>query len=248
MLEIGVITVLPEILAALHSGVSGRALENGRARLQCWNPRDWALNAYGQVDDKPYGGGPGMVLMYEPVAEAIAAAKQSLPSTCKTVYLSPQGKKVRQQDLNEIVKNNQSLLFIAGRYEGIDERIIQAHVDEEWSIGDFVLSGGELAAMVFIDAILRILPGSLNNEGSAIQDSFMNGLLDCPHYTRPASINGMDVPEVLLKGNHREIARFRRKQSLGNTWLKRPSLLDRMELSEADQVLLMEFKQEQGIT
>lgn len=248
MLEIGVITVLPDILAALHSGITGRALENGLAKVQCWNPRDWATNAYGQVDDKPYGGGPGMVLMYEPVAEAIKSAKQSLPPSCKTVYLSPQGKRVRQQDINAIVQNNQSLLFIAGRYEGIDERIIQAHVDEEWSIGDFVLSGGELAAMVFIDAILRILPGSLNNEGSAIQDSFMNGLLDCPHYTRPASIDGMDVPEVLLKGNHREIARYRRKQSLGNTWLKRPSLLKRMELSEADAALLDEFKQEQGIT
>ncbi len=248
MLELGVISLMPEIFDGLHIGVTGRALERGLAKVHLWNPRDWSKKAFRHVDDKPYGGGPGMVLMYEPLNDAILHAKSKLPSGCKTIYLSPQGKMIQQADLNHIVAKSESLLFIAGRYEGIDERIIAEHVDEEWSIGDFVLSGGELAAMVFIDALLRMLPGSLGAENSAMQDSFMNGLLDYPHYTRPASINGMNVPEVLLNGNHQEIERFRRKISLGNTWLKRPSLLEKVELSDSDKQLLNEFKQEQGIT
>ena len=167
-----------------------------------------------------------------------------MPPTCKTIYLSPQGKTIRQADLNLIAQEQQPLLFIAGRYEGIDERIISEHVDEEWSLGDFVLSGGELAAMVFMDALIRLLPGSLGHQASAEQDSFMNGLLDCPHYTRPEVINGMPVPEVLLSGNHRDIERWRRKQSLGQTWLKRPDLLDKLTLSSLDKLLLEEFKNE----
>ncbi|CEK09553.1 tRNA (guanosine(37)-N1)-methyltransferase TrmD [Legionella hackeliae] len=246
MLHLGVITLMPEMFDVLEHGVVGRAIEQGLAKVDCWNPREWAPRPYRQVDDKPYGGGPGMVMMYEPLHDAIYHAKTQLPSTCKTIYLSPQGKRIRQADLNQVAKNNQSLLFIAGRYEGIDERIITYHVDEEWSLGDFVLSGGELAAMVFIDSIIRLLPGSLGHLRSAEQDSFMNGLLDCPHYTRPATINGLDVPPVLLGGNHRDIERWRRKQSLGKTWLKRPDLLEEIELSDIDKQLLIEFKNEHG--
>jgi tRNA (guanine37-N1)-methyltransferase len=246
MLHLGVISLIPELFASLSYGVTGRALEQGIARVSYWNPRDWASQPYRQVDDKPYGGGPGMVMMYEPLHEAILAAKQEMPATLRTIYLSPQGRLIRQADLNQIAKEKQSLLFIAGRYEGIDERVITHHVDEEWSLGDFVLSGGELAAMVFIDALVRLLPGSLGAEASAKQDSFMNGLLDCPHYTRPAVINGDSVPKVLLSGNHRDIERWRRKQSLGKTWLKRPDLLEELELNDLDMQLLVEFKREHG--
>lgn len=238
----GIISLIPEILNGLHYGVTGRAIEQGLVQINSWNPRDWASRPYRQVDDKPYGGGPGMVMMYEPLNEAITHARTQLPNTCKTIYLSPQGKVIKQNDLNKIARNKQPLLFIAGRYEGIDERIIKHHVDEEWSLGDFVLSGGELAAMVFIDAVARLIPGSLGHVSSAEQDSFMNGLLDCPHYTRPAEINGMSVPSVLLGGNHRDIERWRRKQALGKTWLKRPDLLEKVQLSEIDKQLLAEFK------
>ncbi|KTD00050.1 tRNA (guanosine(37)-N1)-methyltransferase TrmD [Legionella erythra] len=247
MIHLGVITLIPEMFAVLEKhGVVGRAISQGIASVNYWNPREWASRPYRQVDDKPYGGGPGMVMMYEPLALAIREARQQMPESCKTVYLSPQGRAINQGDLNKIAREQQSLLFIAGRYEGIDERIIEKHVDEEWSIGDFVLSGGELAAMIFIDAIVRLLPGSLGHAGSAEQDSFMNGLLDYPHYTRPASIDGMGVPPVLLNGNHRDIERWRRKQALGNTWLKRPGLLETIKLNEFDQQLLDEFKREHG--
>lgn len=244
--HLGVISLIPEMLESLKFGITGRAIEQKLVTVDCWNPRDWASRPYRQVDDKPYGGGPGMVMMYEPLHASIMHACSQMPEHCKTIYLSPQGKVIKQNDLNQVVKNKQPLLFIAGRYEGIDERIISHHVDEEWSLGDFVLSGGELAAMVFIDAIIRLIPGSLGHLGSAEQDSFMNGLLDCPHYTRPAHIDNMDVPAVLLGGNHKEIERWRRKQSLGKTWLKRPDLLEKIQLSETDRQLLVEFKCEQG--
>ncbi|KTD08071.1 tRNA (guanosine(37)-N1)-methyltransferase TrmD [Legionella jamestowniensis] len=246
MLHLGVITLMPEMFDVLKHGVVGRAIEQGLVKVDYWNPREWAPRPYRQVDDKPYGGGPGMVMLYEPLHGAINHAKSNMPASCKTIYLSPQGKNIRQSDLNQVVNKKQSLLFVAGRYEGIDERIITHHVDEEWSLGDFVLSGGELAAMVFIDAIIRLIPGSLGHLRSAEQDSFMNGLLDCPHYTRPASINGLDVPPVLLGGNHRDIERWRRKQCLGKTWLKRPDLLEQIELSDTDKQLLIEFKNEHG--
>jgi tRNA (guanine37-N1)-methyltransferase len=246
ILHLGVITLIPEILNALNYGITGRAIEQGLAKIDHWNPRDWASRPYRQVDDKPYGGGPGMVMMYEPLRAAIKQARGQMPSHCKTIYLSPQGKVIRQSDLNQIVNEKQPLLFIAGRYEGIDERILQHHADEEWSLGDFVLSGGELAAAVFIDALIRLIPGSLGHLGSAEQDSFMNGLLDCPHYTRPAMIDMLDVPPVLLGGNHKDIEQWRRKQALGKTWLKRPDLLEKIELSEIDQQLLAEFKYEHG--
>jgi tRNA (guanine37-N1)-methyltransferase len=242
VLHFGVISVLPELLEGLRYGIVGCAIEQGLAQVDAWNPRQWAQEPYRQIDDKPYGGGPGMLMMYEPLHAAIVHAKSHMPKTCKTIYLSPEGRKIRQNDLNQIVADKQSLLFIAGRYEGIDERINIAHVDEEWSLGDFVLSGGELAAMVFIDALIRLLPGSLGHPNSAEQDSFMNGLLDCPHYTRPASIDGMNVPPVLLQGHHKEIDRWRRKQALGRTLLKRPDLLEQLELSETDKQLLAEFK------
>lgn len=246
MLHFGVISLIPEILSGLHYGITGRAIEQGLVQIETWNPRDWSSRPYRQVDDKPYGGGPGMVMMYEPLNKAIIHARTHLPKGCKTVYLSPQGKVIKQDDLNKIAEEEQSLLFIAGRYEGIDERIIQHHVDEEWSLGDFVLSGGELAAMVFIDAITRLIPGSLGHLSSAEQDSFMNGLLDCPHYTRPAEIDGMSVPPALLGGHHKDIERWRRKQALGKTWQKRPDLLEKIQLSETDKLLLVEFKCEQG--
>lgn len=245
MLHLGVVTLIPEILNALNYGITGRAIEQGLVKVDHWNPREWASRPYEQVDDKPYGGGPGMVMMYEPLQAAIKQARSQMPSHCRTIYLSPQGKVIRQDDLNRVATDKQPLLFIAGRYEGIDERVLQ-DIDEEWSLGDFVLSGGELAAAVFIDAIIRLIPGSLGHLGSAEQDSFMNGLLDCPHYTRPASINGLEVPPVLLGGNHRDIELWRRKQSLGKTWLSRPDLLEKIQLSEIDQRLLAEFKYEHG--
>lgn len=248
MLHLGMISLMPEMFISLQAGVTGRALEQGLAKIHHLNPRDWSTKPYRQIDDKPYGGSPGMVMQYEPLYGAITEGKRLLPAGCKTIYLSPQGKMIQQADLNQVVATKQPLLFIAGRYEGIDERIIQTQVDEEWSIGDFVLSGGELAAMVFIDALIRLLPGCLGHADSSSEDSFMNGLLDFPHYTRPASIHGLAVPEVLLSGNHRDIERWQRKMALGNTWLKRPSLLEHRELSEADKQLLLEFKHEQGIS
>lgn len=246
MLHFGVVSLMPEMFDVLHYGVTGRAIEQGLAQVDVWNPREWASRPYRQVDDKPYGGGPGMVMLYEPLHAAMTFARSQMPPDCKTVYLSPQGQVMRQDALNQIAKREQPLLFLAGRYEGIDERVIEQHIDEEWSLGDFVLSGGELAAMVFIDALVRLLPGSLGHRASAEQDSFMNGLLDCPHYTRPSVIQGLSVPEVLLNGNHRDIVRWRRKQSLGKTWLKRPDLLETIDLSDLDKQLLVEFQREQG--
>ena len=247
MLHLGIITLLPEMFASLDHGVVGRAIKQGLASVDYWNPREWADRPYRQVDDKPYGGGPGMVMMYEPLVAAITHAKTQMPAQCRTIYLSPQGKVVKQRDLNAVAATQQPLLFVAGRYEGVDERVLMKHIDEEWSVGDFILSGGELAAMIFIDALVRLLPGSLGHLSSAEQDSFMNGLLDCPHYTRPAVIDGLAVPDVLMGGNHRDIERWRRKQALGQTWLKRPDLLNTLTLNDLDEQLLIEFKTEHGI-
>ena len=246
MIHLGVISLFPEMFASLHHGVCGRAIEQGLAKVDIFNPRDWSTRPHRQVDDKPYGGGPGMVMMYEPLLGAITHAQSQMPKQSKIVYLSPQGKHVRQCDLNELAALEQPVLFLAGRYEGIDERFIDHHVDQEWSLGDFVLSGGELAAMVFIDAIVRLLPGSLGNPGSAAHDSFMHGLLEYPHYTRPESIQGAKVPDVLRNGNHREIQRWRKKQALGRTWLRRPELLELLNLNETDKQLLVEFIVENG--
>lgn len=244
MLCFGVVTLLPEMFNCLSYGITKRAIEKKIVEINYFNPRDWAKNSYKKVDDKPYGGGPGMVLMYEPLKEAILAGKKSLQDSCKTIYLSPQGKCVTQQKIKCVAKEKQSILFIAGRYEGIDERIIENYVDEQWSLGDFILSGGEIAAMAFIDAIVRLLPGSLGDDESTKEESFMEGLLEYPQYSRPATIDGHDVPEVLLNGNHSEISRWRRKQSLGRTWLQRPDLLEKLKLNKLDEQLLREFKNE----
>lgn len=241
MLEIGIITLFPEIFQSLHYGIVGRAIAHGIAHVTCFNPRSWGLGPHQQVDDKSYGGGPGMVMMYEPIAQAIRCAKEKMPD-CKVVYLSPQGRVCQQSVLNAVADKQQSILFIAGRYEGIDERIIDAFVDEEWSLGDFVLSGGEFAALAFIDAIIRLLPGSLGQAESAAQDSFMDGVLDYPHYTRPAVLEGRPVPEILLSGDHQAIRVWRRQQALGKTWLKRPDLLDKLDLTADDRKLLELFK------
>ncbi|OGV34018.1 MAG: tRNA (guanosine(37)-N1)-methyltransferase TrmD [Legionellales bacterium RIFCSPHIGHO2_12_FULL_35_11] len=237
---------MPEIFSSLNFGVTGRAIKQNLVKINYYNPRDWSTKNFRQIDDKPYGGGPGMVIMYEPLSKAIQHAKSEMPSDCKVIYLSPQGKKIYQRDINVIAKNNIPTIFLAGRYEGIDERIITNHIDEEWSLGDFVLSGGEIAAMAFIDAITRILPGSLGHPASSVDDSYMNGLLDYPHYTRPAEVDGKKVPDVLINGNHRDIDRWRRKQSLGATWLKRPDLLKQILLSDVDNELINEFINEQN--
>ncbi len=237
---------MPDMFDVLNFGITGRALDQGLVKLDRWNPRDWSNNKHRQVDDQPYGGGPGMVMMYEPLHETLCYARQQMPEGCRTIYVSPQGRIVCQEMLNSIAQAKQPLIFLAGRYEGIDERLMQHDIDEEWSLGDFVLSGGEIAAIAFIDAIIRLLPGSLGHPASAQQDSFMHGLLDHPHYTRPANLAGTDVPPVLLQGNHRDIERWRRKHSLGNTWIKRPDLLEKYTFSAADLDLLDEFKHEHG--
>jgi tRNA (guanine37-N1)-methyltransferase len=246
MLHLGVISVMPDMFTSLKQGVIGRAITDKLAHVDHWNPRDWAKPPHHQVDDKPYGGGPGMVMNYGPLHAAITKARSTLGPSCKTVFLGPQGRQVKQAYLCELVEKEQPLLFVAGRYEGIDERIMLEDIDETWSLGDFVLSGGELAAMVFIDALIRLLPGCLGHPDSASQDSFMQGLLDHPHYTRPPCVDGKSVPPVLLSGNHHAIEQWRRKQALGHTWLKRPDLLTQYPLTDADKHLLIEFKHEHG--
>jgi tRNA (guanine37-N1)-methyltransferase len=224
-------------------GVLGRAIKNELIQLQCWNPRHYTKDRHRTVDDRPYGGGPGMLMKVEPLREAIQAARRSAGEQAKVIYLSPQGRTLTQQAVKALAQQP-ALVLIAGRYEGIDERIINMDVDEEWSIGDYVLSGGELAALVMIDAVARMIPGVLGDENSAQQDSFMDGLLDCPHYTRPEEIDGQAVPAVLLGGNHKDIEQWRMQQALGQTWLKRPELLDKLSLSDEQQQWLQAFQQE----
>ena len=225
-------------------GIPARAAEKQLLEIWCWNPRDYTHDRHRTVDDRPYGGGPGMVMKIEPLRAAIQDARQQVEAQTglrpKVIYLSPQGKTLDQQAVQVLVQ--QQLILVAGRYEGIDERLIQLEVDEEWSIGDYVLSGGELAAMVIIDAMTRLIPGALGDEDSAQQDSFMDGLLDCPHYTRPEVYEDMKVPEVLLGGNHQAIAEWRHKQAIGRTWQRRPDLLEKVELDDEASELLAEFK------
>lgn len=226
MIHLGVVSIMPELIfSQLQTGILHKALQRHLVSIDCWDPRDWAPLPHCQVDDAPYGGGPGMVLKYAPMHAAIQFAKSCMPAARRVIYLSPQGKQVRQADLSHIVQQEQSLLFIAGRYEGIDERLIDEHVDEEWSLGDFVLTGGELAALVYIDAITRLIPGVLGDYASCQQESFMTGQLDHPHYTRPACINGRAVPPVLLSGDHAAIQAWRAAQALQHTRSKRPDLL-----------------------
>ena len=249
-MQFHVITLFPEMVEHITAeGVLGRAIKQGIIGLTCWNPRDFTHDRHRTVDDRPYGGGPGMLMKVQPLAEAIKAARQQAGETAGVIYLSPQGQRLNQEAVRRLAQPGTApadagYILIAGRYEGIDERLIELYVDEEISIGDYVLSGGELAAVVLIDAIARMLPGVLGDDESAQQDSFMQGLLDCPHYTRPEEIDGMRVPGVLLGGDHQAIARWRLKQSLGRTWLRRPELLERVQLNDEQKRLLDEFRRE----
>lgn len=246
-MDIAIVTLFPEMFAAVSDyGVTGRAVQKGLLGLQCVNPRQFTSDRHQTVDDRPYGGGPGMVMMAEPLSQAIHTAKQGMSGRVKTVYLSPQGRPLDQNGLAELAQND-ALVLLAGRYEGVDERLIQRDIDEEWSIGDYVISGGELAAMVMIDGISRLLPGVLGHSQSAEQDSFAEGLLDCPHYTRPEVYGDERVPEVLLSGNHGAIRRWRLKQALGRTWQRRPDLLEKRILSDEEKTLLAEFIRERNI-
>jgi tRNA (guanine37-N1)-methyltransferase len=241
MMRFDVITLFPEMFDAIRLGVTGRAIDKGLAELVLWNPRDYTEDVHQTVDDRPYGGGPGMVMKVEPLLAAIQAAKAQNPAS-KVIYLSPQGQRFVQATAVAATQTS-GIILIAGRYEGIDERVIHSFVDEEWSLGDFVLSGGELPAMVVIDSMIRLLPGALGHAESAEQDSFSDGLLDCPHYTRPENILNQDVPSVLLSGDHEKIRLWRLQQALGRTWLRRPDLLEGRELNKQEQELLDEFKQ-----
>jgi tRNA (guanine37-N1)-methyltransferase len=236
-----VVTLFPGMVAAAAGyGVTGRAIERNIVSLSVWNPRDYTQDRHRTVDDRPYGGGPGMVMKYQPLHDAVNDAKQAGTKTAKVVYLSPQGRPISQALLSDASEVEQ-LILVAGRYEGIDERFVELDCDDEWSIGDYVISGGELAALVVIDAVTRLLPGVLGDEGSAQQDSHSDGLLDCPHYTRPERLEGHSVPEVLLGGNHADIDRWRMKQALGRTWQRRPDLLKKKNLSAEQENLLKEF-------
>ena len=247
-----VITLFPEMFAALTgSGITRRAIDRGLYALGFHNPRDFTSDPHRTVDDRPYGGGPGMVMLAEPLMQAIRAARtaqeRALGRSGRVIYLSPQGRRLEQEVVLELAAEP-ALVLLCGRYEGVDQRLIDREVDEELSLGDFVLSGGELPAMVLLDAIVRQLPGALNTAGSAQEDSFADGLLDCPHYTRPERYEDERVPEVLLSGNHAAIRSWRLKQSLGSTWLSSPDLLAARQLSKTELKLLEEFRQEQAGT
>ena len=242
-MRVDVVTLFPGMVRDFcRYGIPRIALERGLLALGTWNPRDYAANRHRNVDDRPYGGGPGMVMQVQPVRDAIQAARAQ--GDGPVIYLSPQGRRLDQRAVRRMAELSHTIL-LAGRYEGIDERLIEAEVDDEWSIGDYVLSGGEPAAMVWIDAVARLIPGALGDEESALRDSFMDGLLDYPHYTRPEDVDGQRVPAVLLGGNHADIARWRIKQSLGRTWQRRPDLLEQMSLNKEQQALLAEFIRDQ---
>lgn len=244
-MQMQVVTLFPDmVLTIAEYGVVGRAAKRGLISLECQNPRDFTVDARRTVDDRPYGGGPGMVMMYEPSAAAIASAKDHLPAGSPVLCLSPQGA-VFDQATAQRLAGLPGLVLLAGRYEGIDERLIESQVDEELSLGDFVLSGGEIAAMVVIDAVARLLPGVLGDAASASQDSFMDGLLDYPHYTRPEETDGRRVPEVLLSGDHARIAKWRYQQALGRSFQRRPDLVEKLELNDEQQKLLDEYLEEQ---
>ena len=242
-MRIDVMTLFPDFIAqAAAVGVVGRAQERGLLSLHGWNPRDYASGGYRRVDDRPFGGGPGMVMLLEPLRACLEAVRAADPVPAPVIYMSPQGAPLTQKKVRELATLPRMIL-LCGRYEGVDERFLQAEVDEELSIGDYVLSGGELAAAVVIDAVGRLQEGALNDAESAIQDSFEgDGLLDCPHYTQPSSHPLGDVPAVLRSGDHAAIARWRRQQALGRTWLRRPDLLDEAGLSKADRLLLEAYR------
>lgn len=240
-MRIDVITLFPDMFAALSEyGITSRACKAGDLQLATWNPRAETHDRHRTVDDRPYGGGPGMVMKVQPLRDALHRAQQAAGDRGRVIYLSPQGRLLDQAAVRQLA-GEAHLVLIAGRYEGIDERLIEAEVDQEWSIGDYVLSGGELPAMVLIDAVTRLLPGVLHDPESARQDSFTSGLLDCPHYTRPEVIDNRAVPPVLLSGNHAAIRRWRLRQALGRTWLRRPELLRNLVLDREQQTLLDDF-------
>ena len=243
-MRVAVVTLFPEmVMTVARFGVTARAVDRGLLDIDCWNPRDFTRERHRRVDDRPYGGGPGMVLMYEPLREAVSAARDALGGSSRTVHLSPQGRRIEQRDIR-ILAEETAIVLLCGRYEGVDERLLESEVDEELSLGDYVLSGGELAAMVLVDAVTRLIPGALGHAESAGADSFSDGLLDCPHYTRPEMVAGRQVPDVLLSGNHGAIRRWRLKQSLGRTWERRPDLLKERGLGAEEQTLLDEYVDE----
>ena len=240
-LRIELISLFPDIFSAISEyGITSRAVKQGLLQLTCWSPRDHTTDRHHTVDDRPFGGGPGMVMKIKPLEDALFQAKAVAGNKARVIYLSPQGRQLTQSGVRELA-NEEALILICGRYEGVDERFIEAHVDEEWSIGDYVLSGGELPAMVLIDAVTRLLPGALGHADSAKEDSFTDGLLDCPHYTRPELYAGQRVPEVLLSGNHAHIRRWRLQQSLGRTYKLRADLLEIRSLSGEEKKLLEEY-------
>jgi tRNA (guanine37-N1)-methyltransferase len=242
--RIEVVSLFPEFVAeAVRVGVLGRAIERGRVEVRASTPREYAEDAHRTVDDRPYGGGPGMVLKVEPTRSALRAARARLPKASRSIYLAADGVRLTQARAREL-SQEPGLLLLAGRYEGVDERLLETEIDECISIGDYVVSGGELPALVLIDAVVRLLPGVLGDEESAQQDSFVAGLLDWPHYTRPETYEGRAVPQVLLSGNHAAIQRWRMKQALGRTWLRRPDLIEKLELSAEQRRLLDEFMAE----
>ena len=246
MLQFGVVSLFPEMVRTIGDfGVVGRAQQRELIALQVENPRDHTNDPHRTVDDRPYGGGPGMVMKYAPLADSLSVLKSRLPVNSPVVHLSPQGR-VFDQAMAKRLAELPGIIFLAGRYEGIDERLVESYVDEEISLGDFVLSGGEMAAMAVIDAVVRLLPGVLGDDESAEQDSFMDGLLDHPHYTRPEEVEGYGVPKVLLSGDHAKIARWRSKQALGRSFLRRPDLLGKLDLNIEQQLLLDEFLKEQS--
>lgn len=243
-MRVAVVTLFPDmVMAVARYGVTAKAMDRGLLELDCRNPRDYAPDRHRRVDDRPYGGGPGMVMMYEPVRAAIAAARAVVGGVSRTIHLSPQGRRLEQHDIRSLAQGL-PLVMLCGRYEGVDERLLETEVDEELSLGDYVLSGGELAAMVVIDAMTRLIPGALGHEDSAGADSFSNGLLDCPHFTRPETVAERKVPEVLVSGDHGAIRRWRLKQSLGRTWERRPDLLRGRNLDPEERTLLDEYVSE----
>jgi len=244
VIRFDVVTLFPEMFAAVAgSGITGRALEAGLWSLTTWNPRDFTTDNYRTVDDRPYGGGPGMVMLAEPLERTLDAVKTA--GGGRVIYLSPQGRKLDHRRVMELMREG-AVTLLCGRYEGVDERLLERRVDEEISVGDFVLSGGELAAMALMDAVVRQLPGAVGDSGSVVEESFADGLLDCPQYTRPEVYQGERVPGVLLSGHHENIRRWRLKQALGRTWLRRPDLLAARKLNEEESRLLEEFRQESG--
>jgi tRNA (guanine37-N1)-methyltransferase len=243
VIRFDVVTLFPDMFRALtESGITSRALQKALWELKLWNPRDFTTNNYRTVDDRPFGGGPGMVMLAEPIEVTLNAVKTA-GGAGRVIYLSPQGKKLDHRKVMELSKES-SMTLLCGRYEGVDERLLERRVDEQLSIGDFVLSGGELAAMALIDAVVRQLPGALGDDASAVEESFADGLLDCPQYTRPETYSGLKVPEILMSGHHENIRRWRLKQALGRTWLRRPELIAARKLTGEEAKLLEEFRHE----